>query len=70
MRERFAGVREGALNTDANPNIRPMTYYVETPQEIKNLFDNIAYAKGENGVIFYPRNPPINTKLQPLVFCA
>ncbi|XP_058836987.1 uncharacterized protein LOC131693292 [Topomyia yanbarensis] len=45
MRERFSGVRETALNTDANPTVRPMTHYVETPSEINTLFDNIAYAK-------------------------
>lgn len=45
MRDRFASVREGALNTDASATVRPMTHYVETPAEISRLFDNIAYAK-------------------------
>lgn len=33
------------METDSNPNIRPMTYYVERPDGISRLFDNIAYAK-------------------------
>ncbi|EDS27420.1 protease m1 zinc metalloprotease [Culex quinquefasciatus] len=45
MRERFAGVRTTALNTDASATVRPMTHYVETTAEISRLFDNIAYAK-------------------------
>ncbi|XP_055536351.1 aminopeptidase N-like [Wyeomyia smithii] len=45
MRERFASERETALSTDGRPGVRPMTYYVETPREISQLFDNIAYAK-------------------------
>ncbi|XP_065073167.1 aminopeptidase N-like [Ochlerotatus camptorhynchus] len=45
MRDRFAGVLQAALTTDASPTVRPMTYYVETPSEIGRLFDNIAYAK-------------------------
>lgn len=31
--------------TDANPNIRPMTYYVESPERVSSLFDSIAYSK-------------------------
>jgi hypothetical protein len=33
------------METDANPNIRAMTYYVESPIGIDRLFDNIAYSK-------------------------
>lgn len=33
------------LETDANPTIRPMSYYVESPARVANLFDNMAYSK-------------------------
>lgn len=33
------------LDTDANPSIRPMTYYVESPERITGLFDRVAYDK-------------------------
>jgi aminopeptidase N len=36
------------MENDANPSIRPMTYYVESPERIDNLFDNVAYSKGMN----------------------
>ncbi|XP_062557607.1 aminopeptidase N-like [Armigeres subalbatus] len=45
MRDRFASVWQGALNSDALETVRPMTYYVETTSAISRLFDNIAYAK-------------------------
>lgn len=35
----------GILDTDANPNIRAMTHYVDLPSQIMGLFDGIAYAK-------------------------
>jgi aminopeptidase N len=35
------------LDTDANPSIRPMTYYVESPERIAGLFDRVAYDKCE-----------------------
>jgi aminopeptidase N len=31
--------------TDANPSIRPMTFYVESPERVSALFDRIAYSK-------------------------
>lgn len=31
---------------DASPTIRPMTFYVETPSQIRGVFDAIAYSKG------------------------
>jgi aminopeptidase N len=37
----FQAVMEG----DANPNIRPMSFYVESPGRIDNLFDSVAYSK-------------------------
>ncbi|CRL06584.1 CLUMA_CG019460, isoform A [Clunio marinus] len=36
---------QGMLETDADPNIRPMTFYIERPEEILQIFDNVAYAK-------------------------
>ncbi|XP_037044998.1 aminopeptidase N-like [Bradysia coprophila] len=36
---------QSVLQSDASPTIRPMTYYVESPQAISGLFSNIAYAK-------------------------
>ena len=35
------------LDVDANPKIRAMTHYVESPVEIEDLFDRIAYDKCE-----------------------
>lgn len=40
------------METDANPNIRPMTYYVEDPERIEDLFDSVAYSKCEIASIF------------------
>jgi hypothetical protein len=40
-------VAQRVLVSDANPAIRPMTYYAEDPQGIDNLFDSIAYSKCE-----------------------
>lgn len=37
---------QNALTLDANPNIRPMTHYAETPAELAGLFDVVAYDKG------------------------
>lgn len=34
-----------ALEEDGNDGIRPMTYYVESPEDIDELFDTIAYEK-------------------------
>lgn len=36
---------QSVLDVDANPNIRPMTYYVENPDRITGLFDRVAYDK-------------------------
>lgn len=36
------------FQADAKPTTRPMTYYVESPEAIAHLFDNIAYAKCNN----------------------
>lgn len=33
------------MEYDTNVNIRPMTYYVESPNNIDRLFDNVAYSK-------------------------
>ncbi len=30
-------------------NNRPMTHYVEQPQEIDSIFDNVSYSKGMYG---------------------
>jgi hypothetical protein len=36
-----------ALVADANPNIRHMSWYVESPGAIIQLFDIISYSKGK-----------------------
>lgn len=33
------------FENDASPTIRPMSYYVENPVRIDNLFDSVAYSK-------------------------
>lgn len=38
-------VLQGVMETDSNPARRPMTYYVENPDSIDRLFDNVAYSK-------------------------
>lgn len=40
-------VVQPVMETDANPNIRAMTYYVENPDRIEYLFDSVAYSKCE-----------------------
>ncbi len=49
-----------ALSYDANPNIRSMTYPAETPSELENLFDVVAYDKGESfqilNVVYWKQN--------------
>ena len=35
------------MEIDAHPNIRPMTIYVEHPDDILALFDSVTYWKGE-----------------------
>lgn len=40
-------VVQSVLDVDANPAIRPMTYYVEKPERIADLFDRVAYDKCE-----------------------
>jgi len=40
------------LETDANPAIRAMTQYVESPERISSLFDRIAYSKCESRFSF------------------
>lgn len=38
---------QAVMVTDANPSIRPMSFYVESPERVSLLFDNIAYSKCE-----------------------
>jgi aminopeptidase N len=45
MDEFVIDVVQNALEVDANQYIRPMTFYVEKPNEIDDLFDRIAYDK-------------------------
>lgn len=40
-------VVQSVLDSDANPNIRAMTTYVESPERIADLFDRVAYDKCE-----------------------
>jgi aminopeptidase N len=39
-------VQSTAFVADVDKSIRPMTHYVESPLKILDLFDDIAYAKG------------------------
>lgn len=48
MDEYVTNVVQIALEVDADPTIRPMTYYVESPEKIDDLFDRIAYEKCEH----------------------
>lgn len=43
---------QSVLYSDSSLNTRPMTWYVESPNEISRLFDAIAYSKGEFKVFF------------------
>lgn len=36
-----------ALRFDAQPTTHPMTYYVESPIDVENIFDKISYEKGK-----------------------
>lgn len=40
------------MEYDTNVNIRPMTYYVESPNNIDRLFDSIAYSKCKSTVVY------------------
>lgn len=46
------------METDANPNIRPMSFYVESPQRISSLFDSIAYSKCKISSALSSTHPP------------
>lgn len=41
----FTDVVIPVMEYDTNVNIRPMSYYVESPRNIDRLFDNVAYSK-------------------------
>ena len=47
------GIIQAVFEIDADPNIRAMNHYVESPSEILNLFDWISYSKGK----FYCQHP-------------
>lgn len=48
MEELFAvETLQSVMVRDANPSIRPMTFYVETPSQIQSIFDSVAYSKCE-----------------------
>lgn len=48
MDELFAvEATQNVLYRDSSLNIRPMTWYTESPNGISGLFDAIAYSKGE-----------------------
>lgn len=36
---------QGSFEVDSHPDVRPMTNYVETPEDILDQFDTIAYGK-------------------------
>lgn len=39
---------QAVMESDSNPTVRPMSYYVESPERIDRLFDNVAYSKCES----------------------
>lgn len=41
-------VVQPVFEIDADPTVHPMTYYVESPSNIKKLFDDITFKKCEN----------------------
>lgn len=43
---------QNVFQSDATNRSRPMTYYIENPSGIANLFDNIAYAKCNSNSFF------------------
>lgn len=60
------------METDSNPSIRPMTYYVESPEAIDRLFDNVAYSKCEFSQVemsFHAHNF-VYLKLEPFSACS
>ncbi|EDV93345.1 aminopeptidase N [Drosophila grimshawi] len=57
------GSYQGALSVDANPSIRPMTNYVEKPEDIGRQYDSIAYAKA-GSVLDMWRHALTNTVFQ------
>ncbi|XP_053674117.1 glutamyl aminopeptidase-like [Anopheles nili] len=44
-RQLITNVLQAAISGDGSANVRPMTYYAETPQDIAKLFDDVAYKK-------------------------
>jgi aminopeptidase N len=41
------GTLQTVMERDALPSSRPMTYYVESQEDVRNLFDFVAYSKCE-----------------------
>lgn len=37
-----------ALRTDVQTKTHPLTFYVESPEALENIFDDITYSKGIN----------------------
>lgn len=67
MEELFAvEALQSVMVSDASPSIRPMTFDVETPNEIHSIFDSVAYRKCEEVlatfcilIIFKHPQPPV-----------
>lgn len=43
---------QNVLEIDANPSIRPLTHYIESPDDIRAIFDRISYDKGDKDISF------------------
>ena len=54
MEELFAvEALQSVMERDASPSIRSMTTYVETPTEVRSIFDSVAYSKCKGKLIFF-----------------
>lgn len=46
MEQMVVHTMHNVMKSDALQSTHPMSHYVESPNELENIFDNIAYDKG------------------------